>query len=654
MIVRYDGFELMRMSGHVYVDKTKQILDIINAGKYVCLSRPVGFGKTLLLDIVQILFSGQTLQVDEFKPKRGDLFRGLYIYDKWDFSKEFPVVNISEDIIDYFYKERRKDSKHNRKFKFNKYMIEKLRDIAYRNNLVLKGRTLTEKISNLVECLGKKIVILIDADGLLRISNSFLNRNIIKDEGAIFSEILDTIKEHDKYIHFAFMIGQYPNKLTEYFMDLTFDERAGSVLGFTQRELEENFSEYIDARAARDRLSRKDLLEKINSWYGGYSWDGKTRVCHSDSIFELFNNYDRVHNFYVLDFEHLQGEQVDLMGWCLYYSERNRKNNIYYEGEIVDSKSLMICNTDPKVYKNDKNAAMALLIQTGGLTIKEKIDDGPNTRYLLDIPNWSMRFALKSNFIKGGSPVDELDNPFPEEKKRVEDLGPKIIRAALDENAWDFSYTLIEISMQILTVASKRIPSMMKGGADDLRGRVELFNIALREAIEGSGIGIIMFRYDDLHHPNPVLKSCFIWSHVNKEYIVEIRYVGAYPVKADEKTGELINIIDEQTKACVFEEMNKILNAKVSKRNCIDYKLKYLTSLEVNMENDEDSKMKYINACKNKETFLVRTVIDITALQAKTKFIKLWSKDKDGVASYLRQGSKEPPIKIWEATFGKI
>jgi len=69
-------------NNYVYVDKTKEAYDLINSYKYSFLSRPRRFGKSLFVDTLQSLFEGKK-----------ELFKGLYIYDKWEF-KEYPVIKI--------------------------------------------------------------------------------------------------------------------------------------------------------------------------------------------------------------------------------------------------------------------------------------------------------------------------------------------------------------------------------------------------------------------------------------------------------------------------------------------------------------------------------------------------------------------------------
>ena len=67
---------------YIYIDKTKYALDLIENYKYVFLSRPRRFGKSLFLDTLQEIFLGNK-----------ELFKGLYIYDKYEFIK-YPVIRI--------------------------------------------------------------------------------------------------------------------------------------------------------------------------------------------------------------------------------------------------------------------------------------------------------------------------------------------------------------------------------------------------------------------------------------------------------------------------------------------------------------------------------------------------------------------------------
>ena len=79
-------FHSLRDDGSYYVDKTALLKQLIDEGRFYFLSRPRRFGKSLLVSTLKALFEGQE-----------DLFRGLNIYDHWDWSGKFPVVRLSFD-----------------------------------------------------------------------------------------------------------------------------------------------------------------------------------------------------------------------------------------------------------------------------------------------------------------------------------------------------------------------------------------------------------------------------------------------------------------------------------------------------------------------------------------------------------------------------
>ncbi len=56
---------------------------MISSSKYIFLSRPRRFGKSLLLSTIRYIYEGKK-----------ELFKGLYIEEKWDWNENYPVVRI--------------------------------------------------------------------------------------------------------------------------------------------------------------------------------------------------------------------------------------------------------------------------------------------------------------------------------------------------------------------------------------------------------------------------------------------------------------------------------------------------------------------------------------------------------------------------------
>ncbi|MBK5930299.1 AAA family ATPase [Halochromatium salexigens] len=75
----------IREDDHYYVDKTGYALRLIEEGKYYFLSRPRRFGKSLFLDTLAELFSGNQA-----------LFSGLEADGRWDQGNR---INILADTV---------------------------------------------------------------------------------------------------------------------------------------------------------------------------------------------------------------------------------------------------------------------------------------------------------------------------------------------------------------------------------------------------------------------------------------------------------------------------------------------------------------------------------------------------------------------------
>lgn len=84
------SFRVIREQNLLYVDKTEQIHRLVTGSRYIFLSRPRRFGKSLTLATIHELFSGQR-----------KLFKGLWVEDKWDWSVTNPVIHIPMNKLDY-------------------------------------------------------------------------------------------------------------------------------------------------------------------------------------------------------------------------------------------------------------------------------------------------------------------------------------------------------------------------------------------------------------------------------------------------------------------------------------------------------------------------------------------------------------------------
>ncbi|MEA3383142.1 MAG: AAA family ATPase [Campylobacterota bacterium] len=77
-------FSEIREKDYLYIDKTAIAYEMVENHKYVFLSRPRRFGKSLFLDTLKNIFEAKK-----------EYFKGLDIEDKWDWSISHPVITVN-------------------------------------------------------------------------------------------------------------------------------------------------------------------------------------------------------------------------------------------------------------------------------------------------------------------------------------------------------------------------------------------------------------------------------------------------------------------------------------------------------------------------------------------------------------------------------
>jgi hypothetical protein len=372
------SFEKLRSEDFLYVDKTKEIYQLTNSN-IVFLSRPRRFGKSLLVSTLEELFKGN---------KR--LFEGLYIYDHWDWTVQYPVIRIDWTRI-----------KHQNKEYMEQDMSDFLKSIAANNGITLTHRFASSLFAELIESLhrttGKKVVVLIDEYD--RPILNTMGKTETEDIREFLQEFYMILKATDDHLKFVFLTGiTKVAKLSIFSVlnspnDITIDDKYASLCGYTQAELESNFSEHIDATAVQLNITREDLLANIRNWYDGYTWDGKTSVYNPFSTLMFFDK--RKFSGYWFS-----------TATPSFLMERLKKQHLaktVLEPVVVGSSTF-------DSYDTDHIEDIPLLFQTGYLTIKKEQLTNGVPQYTLDIPNLEVRESLMENLLSAYTryPVGQL------------------------------------------------------------------------------------------------------------------------------------------------------------------------------------------------------------------------------------------------------
>ncbi|MDR1855680.1 MAG: ATP-binding protein [Desulfovibrio sp.] len=370
------NFRNLRNSGCVYVDKTRQIVSLLDNYESCFLARPRRFGKSLTVSTIETLLSGNRqyfnglVAAEEFLDRPTFKPRGVI-------SLDFSSVSIKHgvDIMNVRIKDAVDTSAH-----FNKISIDASDAPTAFSQLIRK----------VYDIHNKEIAILIDEYDK-PITASIDNPIITSSARELLEEFCSNLKKMNNYISFTLVTGitffakfgfsSTLNHLT----DISLKPEYSGLCGYTQDELIGYFSPSISHIAEIQGLTEDEILEKIKFYYDGYSFDGEMRVYNPYSVITLFD------------------EKVFDTHWSNTSSPTfvekymARKNNTMDEFVKV-----RVLRTDLVNAKEIESVDTAILLYQGGyLTISKKINSGT---FILDYPNQevmkSMARILASNFFK--------------------------------------------------------------------------------------------------------------------------------------------------------------------------------------------------------------------------------------------------------------
>ena len=375
-------FKKIRGADYVYVDKTKEALDLINDYQYVFLSRPRRFGKSLFLDTLDNIFSGNH-----------KLFQGLYVEDKYDFQPH-PVIRIS----------------FSGDLRSGKSLIRRLLGILRNNQRSLQlscseptdySECFKELIQNAYQQYNQQgVVILIDEydkailDNLDQIEVARENREIIKS-------FYSVMKDCDQYIRFVFLTGVTKFSKTSIFSglnnitDISLMPKYGKICGYTHDDLQTTFAEHL----------RGQDFEKIREWYNGYNFLGPL-VYNPFDILLFIDNHFKFKNYW---FE--TGTPSFLI--------KLLKERRYF---LPNLENLEVDEPMANSFDIDEISLETILFQSGYLTIKEVKERRDRFIYTLTYPNKETRLSFNDYLLNYF--VDRL------EKNRVLDNLYDIFEAA--------------------------------------------------------------------------------------------------------------------------------------------------------------------------------------------------------------------------------
>jgi hypothetical protein len=352
---------------YLYIDKTDLALELIESYKYVFLSRPRRFGKSLFLDTLHNIFEGNKA-----------LFRGLSIYDRYGF-ESYPVIKISWS--GNFSSLENATIVANEILKENQ---ERLGVVCDNRDSAMCFRELIQQAHNKYQ---KPVVILIDEYDK-PILNNISDIQMANQMRAFLRGFYEQLKENDAYIRFAFLTGITTFSKASIFSglnnieDISLNPAFATVCGYTQNDIETSFMPYL-----------KDAnLERIQTWYNGYNFLGE-RVYNPFDILKFIKNGFRFRNYWWES-----GSPYSLMELI--------KTQEYY---LPSLQNLKTDETLLNSFDIENIQLESLLFQAGYLTIDQTIEKRNKVEYILTVPNIEVQISLNELLIRYMTQRVDLD-----------------------------------------------------------------------------------------------------------------------------------------------------------------------------------------------------------------------------------------------------
>ena len=381
----YD-FRNMRKDGYRYVDKTALLYPLVTRGmdSFFFISRPRRFGKSLMLSTLECLFRGER-----------ELFKGLAI-DKMDYDWEsYPILHFNFGTMDVTTVEG-----------FCAGLVTRVKQ-AFEEAGVVYDPALApnDNFANAIRFLakdrGKPVVILIDEYDA-PVGHALDDIPKAKAIRSKLSAFYGEIKNNVGNIRFMMMTGVTKftqlsvfsalNNLT----DLTMDSRYATLLGYTEEELEANFSKKMHRHAEVMGLSYEDYRGQLRWWYNGYR-------------FARWNT-TKVYNPYAIG-QTLGACEPEFIGTWIATGQTSAVINYFTNNQLVELDYEHIegvSEEDLNVCGLENIQPISMLYQGGYLTIKEY----RRSRFTLGIPDEEVRRALNSLLVQkfAGTPSDRYRN----------------------------------------------------------------------------------------------------------------------------------------------------------------------------------------------------------------------------------------------------
>ena len=362
-------FEEIREKGYLYIDKTKYIVDFREKGmKYVFLSRPRRFGKSLFASTLQAYFEG-----------RKELFEGLAIAD---YEKEWvkhPVLHF--DLS---------GAKHMGIEQLERYLADMLEEQetkwGYKTHQIDANLRLIELVKRAYNQTGKNVVVIIDEYDAPLLDVVHEKENL-QPLHRIIQNFYSPLKMLDPYLEFTFIIGITKFPQSSIFSGLnnldniSMFNQYSAICGISKTELTTQMKPDIEAMGEALNMTYEECLKELTQFYDGYHFSE-----NSEDIFNPFSLIKALNAGKIASYWFGSGTPSFLLKLLDKY---------HVNLSTLESQETVLSSFDQST--EEMTDALPLLYQSGYLTIKKY--EPMFQEYTLGIPNKEVRDGLLNSLI---------------------------------------------------------------------------------------------------------------------------------------------------------------------------------------------------------------------------------------------------------------
>ena len=376
-------FSEIRERNYLYIDKTQYLVDFIDKGyKYVFLSRPRRFGKSLFASMIHAYYEG-----------RKDLFEGLAMgeYEK-DWVKH-PVLHFDMSA-----------AKHMDKDMLERYLADMLTDqeavFGYKSEKQDPNIRLKDLVVTANRLTGRKVALIIDEYDapLLDVVHEELNLVALR---RAMQNFYSPIKSLDPYLEFVFLTGITKFSQLSIFSELnnlfniSMYDKYSAICGISSEELHTQMLPDVERLAEHLHLSVDETFERLKRKYDGYHFSK-----NSEDVYNPFSLIKALASGDIGDYWFDSGTPT-------YIIKLLQKYNVGLRDLTGQDAGVSDFDVSPE----NMTTALPLLYQSGYLTIKHY--DPMIDLYTLGYPNEEVRTgmvrSLAANYL---TPAEGTNSSF--------------------------------------------------------------------------------------------------------------------------------------------------------------------------------------------------------------------------------------------------